>query len=30
MIEGGELNEKVPYDSLVTTTYADKAIENNK
>lgn len=30
MIEGGELNEKVPYDSVVTTTYADKAIENNK
>ena len=30
MIEGGELNEKVPYDSIVTTTYADKAIENNK
>ena len=30
MIEGGELNEKVPYDSIVTTTYANKAIENNK
>lgn len=30
MIEGKELDEKVPYDSIVTTTYADKAIENNK
>ena len=30
MIEGGELDEKVPYDSLVTTTYAEKAIENVK
>ncbi len=30
MIEGGELDEKVPYDSIVTTTYAEKAIENNK
>lgn len=30
MIEGGELDEKVPYDSLVTTNYAEKAIENNK
>lgn len=28
MIEGGELSEKVPYDSIVTTTYAEKAIEN--
>ena len=30
MIEGGELDEKIPYDSVVTTTYAQKAIENNK
>jgi len=30
MIEGGELNEKVPYDSVVTTTYAQKAIKNVK
>lgn len=30
MIEGGELDEKVPYDSVVTTNYAEKAIENNK
>ena len=27
MIEGGELDEKIPYDSVVTTTYAQKAIE---
>ncbi|MCC3868460.1 ABC transporter substrate-binding protein [Terrisporobacter mayombei] len=30
MIEGGELNEKVPYDSVVTTTYAENAIKNVK
>ncbi len=30
MIEGGELNDKVPYDSVVTTTYAEKAIKNVK
>ena len=30
MIEGGEIDEKVPYDSLVTTTYAEKAIESVK
>ena len=28
MIEGGELDEKIPYDSVVTTTYAQKAIES--
>ena len=27
MIEGRELDEKIPYDSVVTTTYAQKAIE---
>ena len=30
MIEGGELDEKIPYDSVVTTTYAQKAIESIK
>ena len=30
MIEGGELDEKIPYDSIVTTSYAQKAIDNNK
>ena len=30
MIEGGELEEKIPYDSVVTTSYAQKAIDNNK
>lgn len=30
MIEGGELDEKIPYNSVVTTTYAEKAIESNK
>lgn len=28
MIEAGELDEKVPYDSLVDTSYADNAINN--
>ena len=28
MIEGGELEDKVPYDSIVTTTYAKEAINN--
>lgn len=28
MISAGELKDKVPYDSIVTTTYAEKAIEN--
>ena len=30
MIEGGELDEKIPYDSVVTTIYAQKAIESIK
>ena len=30
MIEGGELDEKIPYDSVVTTTYAQKAIDSIK
>ena len=30
MIEGGELNEKIPYDSVVTTDYAENAIKNVK
>ena len=28
MISSGELDEKVPYDSIVTTTYAEKSLEN--
>lgn len=30
MIEGGELDEKVPYDSIVTTDFANETIKNNK
>ena len=30
MIEGRELDEKIPYDSVVTTTYAQKAIDSIK
>ena len=27
MIEGGELDKKVPYDAVVTTEYAEDAME---
>lgn len=30
MIEGGELDEKIPYDAVVNTTYAEDAISNAK
>ncbi len=30
MIEAGELNNKVPYDKIVNTKFAKKAMENNK
>ncbi|MEG0051107.1 MAG: ABC transporter substrate-binding protein [Terrisporobacter sp.] len=30
MIKGGELKEKIPYDSVVNTSYAEKAIKNTK
>lgn len=30
MIEGGELEEKVPYDAIVNTTYAENTINNTK